>query len=75
MKDKEATTSSSSPDPEMLEEYDFGAGVRGKYAAQYAAGTNLVLLDPDIADAFPTAEAVNEALREVLRGRTATARS
>lgn len=54
---------------DMLPEYDFGSmkgGVRGKYAAQYRAGTNLVLLDPDLAEAFPTDAAVNQALRAVL---------
>jgi hypothetical protein len=40
--------------------------VRGKYAARYKAGTNLVLLDPDVAVAFPNAGAVNAALRLVL---------
>jgi hypothetical protein len=38
-------------------------GVRGKYAERYRAGTNLVLLDPDVANVFPNAQAVNEALR------------
>ena len=50
-------------------EYDFASmkgGVRGKYAAQYRAGTNLVLLDPEVAEAFPTDAAVNQALRAVL---------
>lgn len=42
-------------------------GVRGKYAAAFARGTNLVLLAPDVARAFPTEEAVNEALRLVMR--------
>lgn len=42
-------------------------GIRGKYAEQYAAGTNLVLLDPDIAAAFPNQEAVNDALRFALK--------
>lgn len=42
-------------------------GVHGKYAERYRAGTNLVLLAPDIAEAFPTEEAVNEALRLVLQ--------
>jgi hypothetical protein len=42
-------------------------GVRGKYAARYRAGTNLVLLDPDVARAFPDEAAVNEALRLVIR--------
>ena len=47
-------------------EYDFsslGGGVRGKYYARVAAGSNLVLLDPDVAKAFPSQEAVNRALR------------
>ena len=42
-------------------------GIRGKYAKQYAAGTNIVRLDPDVAAAFPNEEAVNEALRFVLK--------
>lgn len=42
---------------------DLGKGVRGKYVAEYAKGTNLVLISPDIAAIFPTAEAVNDALR------------
>jgi len=41
-------------------------GVRGKYVAQYRTGTNLVLLDPEVAQAFPTDAAVNQALRAVL---------
>ena len=51
-------------------EYDFHklkGGVRGKYAKQYHAGTNLVLLEPDIAKVFPTDEAVNEALRQLIK--------
>jgi len=56
---------------ELRPEYDLSAllngGVRGKYAAQYQEGTNLVLLAPDVAAAFSSAEAVNEALRLVLR--------
>jgi hypothetical protein len=50
-------------------EYDFASmkgGVRGKYAKQYRGGTNLVLLDPEVYKAFPTSEAVNNALRAVL---------
>ncbi|MFM9960546.1 MAG: hypothetical protein ACKV2Q_04900 [Planctomycetaceae bacterium] len=42
-------------------------GVRGKYAKKYASGTNLVLLAPDVAAAFPNADAVNEALRLLVR--------
>ena len=48
---------------EMLPEYDFSGGVRGKYAQHYAQGNNAILLEPDIAKAIPTSEAVNEALR------------
>lgn len=56
---------------ELRPEYDLkkllqGAG-RGKYAKRYAEGTNLVLLAPDVVAAFPTAEAVNEALRLVMQ--------
>jgi hypothetical protein len=54
-----------------LAQYDFRGGVRGKYAARYAAGTNVVLLDADVAQAFPTARAVNDALRELLSHRHA----
>ena len=50
-------------DPDLLEEYDFSQGVQGKYAKSYAEGTNLVLLDRDIAKAFPDDEAVITALR------------
>ena len=56
-------------DPDMLPEYDFSKGVRGKYVAMFTAGTNAVVLAPDVAEAFPTSEAVNEALRQVLRNR------
>ncbi len=55
---------------ELREEYDFSSmsgGVRGKYAAKYRRGTNLVRLDTDVAEAFATDEAVNEALRKLLK--------
>jgi len=48
---------------EMLPEYDFSRGMRGKYAKRYAEGSNIVLIAPDLQEAFPTSEAVNEALR------------
>ena len=48
---------------DMLPEYDFSNAVRGKYYDRYRQGTNVVLLDPDVADAFPNATAVNDALR------------
>jgi len=47
----------------MRESYDFTGGVRGKYARRHAQGTNVVVLDADVAKAFPNAEAVNDSLR------------
>ena len=56
---------------DLRPEYDFNkllrTGVQGKYAERFKEGTNLVLLAPDVAEAFPTAEAVNETLRLVLQ--------
>jgi hypothetical protein len=54
-------------DPDMLDEYDFSKGVRGKYAKRYAAGTNVVVLAPDVAAVFPDADSVNEALRALVK--------
>ena len=51
--------------PEYRRE-DLGKGVRGKYLKAYRAGTNLVLLRPEVAKAFPTEEAVNDALRSLI---------
>ena len=50
----------------MLDEYDFSGGVRGTYARRYAEGSNVVVLSPDVAEAFPDSRAVNEALRSLL---------
>ncbi len=47
---------------EMLDEYDFTNGVRGKYADKYHRETNVVVLEPDIAKLFPNSESVNQAL-------------
>jgi hypothetical protein len=56
---------------DLRPEYDLSQllerGVRGKYAERYKEGTNVVLLEPDVAEAFPNEEAVNEALRLVMR--------
>ncbi len=52
---------------EMLAEYDFSVGVRGKFVGVYAEGTNVVLLDEDVAKAFPDAVSVNQALRLLIR--------
>jgi hypothetical protein len=63
--------SKKSKDDDLRPEYDLArllkAGVRGKYADDYKKGTNLVLLDPDVADAFRDDAAVNEALRLALK--------
>ena len=50
----------------MRAEYDFSGGVRGKYVDRYRAGTNVVLLDPDLVDAFPDSKSVNDALRALV---------
>ena len=58
---------------ELRPEYDLGrllkGGVRGKYAKRYHAGTNLILLDPDVRKAFRSERAVNDALRLVIELR------
>ena len=51
---------------EMLEEYDFSNGIRGKYAKAYAEGVNIVKLDRDVMDFFPDTRSVNEALRTLI---------
>ena len=51
------------PADDMRPEYDFTGGVRGKFYKQYMKGTNVVLLDPDVADVFPDSQTVNEVLR------------
>ena len=56
-------------DREMREEYDFSAGVRGKYAKRFEEGSNVVVLDPDVAAEFQTRQAVNDALRDQLAAR------
>jgi hypothetical protein len=48
---------------QMRAEYDFSGGVRGKYLPRLAKGTNVVVLDQDMAKVFPTSKAVNDALR------------
>ena len=50
-------------EPDLAPEYDFSAGVRGKYARRYAQGSNVVVLEPDVARSFSNADDVNRALR------------
>jgi hypothetical protein len=60
----------SEQEDDLRPEYDFSqmkGGVRGKYVERYREGTNLVLLDPDVAAAYPDAKAVNDALRLLLQ--------
>jgi hypothetical protein len=69
--------SKSEHDNDLLPEYDFASlsgGVRGKYYERYRAGVNLALLEPELAKAFPTDAAVNDALRKALRASKALRR-
>lgn len=73
---KDPHDSTRVPEDEILPEYSLAGGVRGKYAEQYARGTNLVRLDPDVAEFFPDSAAVNQALRalaSVIRARSGQA--
>jgi hypothetical protein len=56
---------------ELRDEYDFSSGQRGKYADRYRAGTNVVVLDPDVAAEFDSPQAVNRALRAYLASKKA----
>ncbi len=56
---------------EMRPEYDLRGGVRGKYYQQYKKGTNVVLLDSDVAEVFHDSESVNQALRILIKERRA----
>ena len=63
---------------ELRSEYkpsDFGTLVRGKYAQRVAEASNVAVLEPQVARAFPTDDAVNRALEGVLRGRKASRKS
>jgi len=56
----------SEPEDEMRDEYDFSGGVRGKFYQEYMKGTNVVLLDADVAEVFRDSETVNQALRTLI---------
>jgi len=51
---------------EMRAEYDFSGGARGKYVDRYRRGVNVVLIDPELAEAFPDSKSVNDALRALV---------
>jgi len=63
---KQAKSSNKRRTEDMRAEYDFTGGVRGKYVNRYRAGTNVVLLDPELVDAFPDSKSVNDALRALV---------
>jgi hypothetical protein len=68
---------SRQPKDELRKEYrrsDFGKMIRGKYAGRIAAATNVVVLDPEVAKAFPNDRTVNDALRSLIKIAEATAR-
>ncbi|MBK9008535.1 MAG: hypothetical protein IPM31_16285 [Anaerolineae bacterium] len=54
-------------DDNMLEEYNFSKGIRGKYVDRFKEGSNLVVLSPDVAEVFTDSESVNEALRTLIK--------
>jgi hypothetical protein len=54
---------------EMLPEYEFSDGVRGKYAGRFSKGAKVVQIEPELSEQFPTSKAVNDALREIVEQR------
>jgi hypothetical protein len=77
-KKKDEAGEKNVPDVEMRPEYDFTRAVRGNYCDRYRSSSNIVVLDPDVAAAFPNAASVNDALRmlvTVARKRVAKRRS
>jgi hypothetical protein len=63
------TNKPSDSGDDLRSEYDFTGGVRGKYAQRFREGTNIVVLDPDVAAEFKDSQAVNDALRTLLKTR------
>ncbi len=64
---KKALNSRPSGNAEMLPEYDFSKGIRGKYAKRFAQGTNIIVLAPDVSEIFSDSDSVNQALRGLIR--------
>ena len=67
MKKKASKLPTVKDEDSMRTEYDFTGAERGRYAKKFAESTNVVRLDPDVAEVFPNALAVNEALRTLIR--------
>jgi hypothetical protein len=57
---------------QMRPDYDFSQGARGKYARRYGRGTNVVVLEPDVAKVFSNSKSVNVSLRQLIRERETT---
>jgi hypothetical protein len=64
---KKPTQTPEPDDDDMLEEYDFTNGIRGKYVNRFKEGSNIVVLSPDVAEVFTDSESVNEALRTLIK--------
>ena len=64
---KKATIMTNQQDSDMLDEYDFSQGIRGKYTKRYSEGSNIVKLDDDVAEIFPDERSVNDALRAIAK--------
>jgi len=64
------SSSSKSVRKPMRDEYDFSQGERGKHARRYALGTNVVVLEPDVAKVFSDSKFVNVSLRRIIRKQT-----
>jgi hypothetical protein len=64
----------SKDDSKMLAEYDFSKGARGKYASRHARGSNVVVLEPDVAKLFSTSKMVNRSLRGLAKSLKSTTR-
>jgi hypothetical protein len=65
LKMKEKNMKKVTKNDDMLPEYDFSKGVRGKYAKRYSKGTNIVMIEPDLYQYFPDQKSVNDALRSL----------
>lgn len=65
LKKRECTMKRMRKDPDLLEKYDFSHGIRGKYTKRFNAGTNVVIVDPDVSKYFPDHDSVNQALRSL----------
>jgi len=59
----------------MRDNYDFSKCVRGKYAKLYKDGTNIVLLKPDVARAFPDSKSVNKALKKLMKAKETSSKT